>query len=152
MSRFVALVSASMFGCFIASAQASFGPPNAWSSGWGQGVSEYVANNNDGDYLYIACDPSSPVTMSLNVGEESYGTYSDKDFSLIIDGQEIETPYFTGSRVHANNFYYVLEQMRTAETIVGLTSDGIQVELPTKGAAEALPVFPSENFPCRTEF
>lgn len=152
MKLTVALATASTLGLLVTSASASFGPAESWSSGWGQGVSEYVANTKYGDYLYIACDPYSTVKMTLNIGEHSYGSYSDKDFSLIVDGQEVQTPYETGSRVGANNFYFLWENLRTAESIVALTSDGIHVELPTRGAAKELPEFPSEGFPCVTEF
>ncbi|OAL61343.1 hypothetical protein A6R74_15005 [Halomonas sp. ALS9] len=139
-----------VFGALSFTANASsFGPPNAWASGWGQGVNEYVANNQYGDYLYIACDPYSHVKMTLNIGEHSYGSYDEKDFSLIIDGQEIQTPYETASRVGANNFYYLWDKLRTAETIVAKTSDGIHLELPTKGAAEELP---ESDSGCVTEF
>ncbi|WP_146142897.1 hypothetical protein [Halomonas sp. ND22Bw] len=132
----------------------AFGERGQWSSGWGQGTSEYMAVNQYGDELYIACNPYEPVSMTLTVGDRTYGggRYADGDFSLIIDGTEVQTPYDTVSRVGANNFFYAWENLRSATSIVALTSDGVHVELPSKGSFDALPEAFTEGYPCRTEF
>ncbi len=130
----------------------AFGELNRWSTGWGQGVTEYVAVNSNGDELYIACDPYSPVSMSLTVGERSYGANSGGGFSLLIDGQEIQHPYETDSRVGSNTFYYAWEALRRANSIIAVTGDGTRVELPSKGSAKALDSTESPAFPCTTGF
>jgi hypothetical protein len=130
----------------------AFGEVGRWSSGWGQGVSEYKAAVSNNTALSIACSEDSPVQMTLTVQGKDYGSGRPKGFDLIIDGTEIMTPYDTGSRVGANNFLFAWEGMRKAKRLVARTADGKSVELPVKGVAQALPKSGGKGFPCRTEF
>jgi len=117
----------------------AFGEAGQWSTGWGQGVSEYAAVVSNGNELYIACSDDAPVSMTLTVNGVKYGSRSKKGFDLVIDGQEIQTPYDTNSMVGENNFIYVWKKMRTAKKLQAKTSDGKTLNLPTNGAAQAIP-------------
>lgn len=136
----------------ISSGAQAFGKPGTWVSGWGQGVSEYLAVSNAGNKLMIACSMDRPVSMTLEAGGREYGSYSEGDFDLIIDGEEVQTPYETASRVGANNFYYTWDALRAAKSIVAVTSDGLSVELPSSGSAKTLPAWQTPSFTCTTEF
>ncbi|MGQ7248278.1 hypothetical protein ACUN9Y_13205 [Halomonas sp. V046] len=144
--------------CFAMAATAAatstlaFGEPDSWSSGWGQGVSEYAAVNAYGDELYIACSDYDPVRMTLTSGDRSYGSGYEGDFSLIIDGTEVQYPYETDSRVGSNNFYFAWDALRKAHSIAAVTSDNDYIELPSKGSASALPAWGTPEFPCQTAF
>lgn len=57
-----------VLGCtlLLASMNAmAFGEVGQWSSGWGQGVSEYTAVSAEGNSIYIACDPDDGKTVDL---------------------------------------------------------------------------------------
>ncbi|MBL1267480.1 MAG: hypothetical protein COA87_006970 [Halomonas sp.] len=132
---------------------AYFDEPGTWSSGWGQGISEYSAVSTDGKArLYIACSPDRAVSMDLTVGDNTYGIDSQGDFNLIIDGEEVSTPYETDSHVGADWFLYSWEALRKANSIVAVTSDGQSVALPSKGSAAALPNASSPEMSCLTGF
>lgn len=129
-----------------------YGEAGQWSSGWGQGTSEYTTVDTSGHSLYIACNPDQPVSMTLTVKGQDYGSYSDNGFDLLIDGNEVQTPYETESRVGANNFIFAWDALRKAKKLQARTSDGQIVNLPVKGAAKALPASGSKGFDCTTGF
>ena len=130
----------------------AYGELAQWSSGWGQGVTEYTAVASKQTALYIACSDSMPVSMVLTVNGKQYGSGEAKGFDLIIDTKEIATPYETGSRVGANNFLYAWDALRKAKQIRARTVDGKTVELPIKYAAKTLPKTSDKSFPCKVEF
>ncbi|WMW04382.1 hypothetical protein [Pseudomonas entomophila] len=130
----------------------AFGEAGQWSSGWGQGTFEYNVADNAGNALYIACSEDRPVSMTLTVKGTQYGSYSEKGFDLMVDGNEVQTPYETASRVGANNFYHLWDGLRKAKTLRARTADGLVVDLPTKGSAKALPATGTNEFACTTEF
>lgn len=127
----------------------AFGEAGQWSSGWGQGVSEYTAVVDARNSLYIACSDDRPVSMTLLVNGVSYGTDSKKSFDLVVDGRTLQTPYVTGSRVGDDIFRYTWAQLRKAKSVVAKTSDGKTLALPVKGASKVLP---GKNSVCKTEF
>ncbi|SDN60582.1 hypothetical protein [Vreelandella arcis] len=134
-------------------ASAYFGEPGTWASGWGQGVSEYMAVSEDASAeLYIACSEVNPVSMTLTVDGVTYGNDQQGEFNLILDDHEVSSPHFTNSRVHADNFLYAWERMRKANSIMAVTSDGQRVELPSSGSAKALPSANSQEMSCKTAF
>ena len=130
----------------------AYGEFGQWSSGWGQGVTEYTAVASKQTALYIACSDSMPVSMTLTANGKRYGSGEAKGFDLIIDAKEIATPYETGSRVGANNFLYTWDALRKAKQIRARTADGKLVELPIKHAAKTLPKTSDKGFPCTVEF
>ncbi|MBX3905235.1 MULTISPECIES: hypothetical protein [Ralstonia] len=144
-------IAAACSGALVSTAHA-FGEVGRWTSGWGQGTSEYTVVDAKRNALYIACSEDRPVSMSLTVAGKEYGSYTQQEFSLIIDGKEISTPYATSSRVGADNFRYAWDAMRKAKSLQAKTADGKVVTLPLVNAAKALPSSKSREFACRTEF
>lgn len=130
----------------------AYGEIGQWSSGWGQGTSEYTVVDASGNALYIACSEDRPVSMSLTVNGVEYGSYQGKGFDLLIDGKEVQTPYDTASRVGADNFLYAWDALRKATTLQARTEDGQLVSLPTRGSAKTLPAWGTPEFSCTTEF
>lgn len=145
-------VGLTLFALMASSQVMAFGEPGHWSSGWGQGVSEYTAIDAKGSALYIACSEGTPVRMTLTVNRVSYGSGTKQPFHLIIDGKEIQTPYETGSRVGSNNFYYAWDAIRKAKTLQAKTGSGQLIPLPLKDASKALPSTKSKAFTCQTDF
>lgn len=138
--------------CTLSSLAMAFGEIGQWSSGWGQGVSEYNVSDAQGNSLYIACSEDRSVSMILTLNGQEYGSYSEQGFDLLIDGQEIQTPYDTASRVGANNFLFAWEALRKAKTLLAITSDGARVELSTRGSAKVLPAWGTAEYVCHTDF
>lgn len=134
-------------------ANAYFGEPGTWASGWGQGTAEYMAVSSDGSAeLYIACNDENPVSMTLTIDGIAYGNDRQGEFNLVLDGYEISNPHFTNSRAHAEGFLYAWERMRKATSIIAVTDDGKRVELPSRGSAAALPSVDSPAMGCYTQF
>lgn len=122
-----------------------------WSTGWGQGTSEYIAEVDAKNGLNIACNDVEPVKMMATVNGKQYGSYASESFDLIIDGFRYSTPYETGSRLGANNFSSMWNELRQAKTITLVTEDGQTLSLPTTGAADALPATNSREYDCIME-
>ncbi len=135
---------------WIATRVYAFGESGQWSSGWGQGVSEYTVVTQSGDSLYIACSEDNPVSMTLKLKGKEYGSYSQYGFDLIINGSEVQTPYDTDSRVGSNNFTYAWNALRKATRLQAKTTDGQTVDLSVKGVAAALPAWGTPEFVCKT--
>ena len=126
----------------------AYGEPGQWSSGWGQGTTEYTAVVDEKNNLYIACNDTKKVSMTAMVNGKEYGSYSDKAFNIDVDGSHYDTPYETESRVGENNFFDMWDKMRQAKTITITTADGQKLSLPVKGAATILPATRSKGFNC----
>ncbi|WP_316672910.1 hypothetical protein [uncultured Tolumonas sp.] len=126
----------------------AFDEAGRWSSGWGQGTSEYETKVSEQNKLYIACSDSKKVSMIATVNGKEYGSYSNIAFSLIVDGTQYDEPYNTESRVGGNNFYDMWEKLRKAHQIELLTSDGQKLTLPTQDAEKVLPSTNSKDFAC----
>lgn len=63
-------------GLLISSSVAfAYGEAGRWSSGWGQGTSEYTAVVNAQNNLYIACNDTRKVSMTATVQGKEYGSY-----------------------------------------------------------------------------
>ncbi len=122
----------------------AFGEVGQWSSGWGQGVSEYTAVSAEGDSIYIACDPEKDMYMSVTVGGKEY----DKGFDLVTDGELFESPYDTKTTRIAADFPMLWVHLRKAKSIQVKTHDGKTVDLPSKGSSKVLPAIGSDGFSC----
>lgn len=129
----------------------AYGEAGRWSSGWGQGTSEYTAAVDENNSLYIACNDINAVTMTAKIAGKEYGSYGTQSFDLIVDGTRYPTPYETSSRIGANNFYQMWNQLRKAKTITLETQDGKTLALPTAEAANALPATGTPGFGCLME-
>ena len=145
---FVVILSA-LFGAV--SVALAFGEPGQWSSGYAQGTTEYVAVDNKGNQLYIACSLDTNVRMILTANGKEYGSYDNTDFDLIIDGKEFQTPY-SEARSAQDVFKMSVDAMRKAKLIQAKTADGKLIVLPTKNASKILPKSTSKDFECKTEW
>jgi hypothetical protein len=122
----------------------AFGEVGQWSSGWGQGVSEYTAVSVDGNSIYIACQPDKDMYMSVKVGGEKY----DAGFDLVIDGELFKTPYDTKTTEIAVDFPMLWVHLRKAKNIQVKTHDGKTASLPSKGSNKTLPAVGSPDLEC----
>lgn len=111
----------------------AYGEAGRWSSGWGQGTSEYTAVVNEQNNLYIACNDTRKVSMTATVQGKEYGSYAGQAFTIIVDGSQYDAPYETESRVGENNFFDMW---------------GKQLALPTKEVASVLPATNTPKFDC----
>ena len=126
----------------------AYGEAGRWSSGWGQGTSEYTAVVNEQNNLYIACNDTRKVSMTATVQGKEFGSYAGQAFSIIVDGSQYDAPYETESRVGENNFFDMWGKLRKAKSISILTADGKQLALPTKEVASVLPATNTPEFDC----
>lgn len=130
----------------------SFGEVGRWSSGWGQGTSEYIVVDAKQNQLYIACNDTNPATMTLTVGgrDYTYGQGERSDFVLFIDGKGPFNASNAGSRATGGHFRAAWSAIRKAKTLQARTGDGKVVKFPLTGAARALPAIGSKDFSCVT--
>ena len=136
-------------GLLISSSVAfAYGEAGRWSSGWGQGTSEYKAVVNEQNNLYIACNDTRKVSMTATVQGKEYGSYAGQAFSIVVDGSQYDAPYETESRVGENNFFDMWGKLRKAKSITILTADGKQLALPTQEVASVLPAPNTPEFDC----
>ena len=126
----------------------AYGEAGQWSSGWGQGTTEYTAVVDAHNSLYIACSDIAKVSMTATVKGQEYGSYAAKGFSLIVNGSEYSAPYETSSRVGENNFYDMWAKLRKAKSITIVTADGQKLALPVKGVSVTLPATNTSAFSC----
>ncbi|MGY4025942.1 hypothetical protein ACW5WQ_08245 [Aeromonas rivuli] len=147
--RVYCLLGALIFGAMMPTAPAmAYGEAGRWSSGWGQGTTEYVAVVDEQNQLYIACNDIRKVSMTAMVSGKGYGDAGSPGFAIIVDGQRFDEPYETESRVGENNFFSLWDKMRSAKTIAIATADGQELALPTLEAATVLPATQSTDFGC----
>lgn len=123
--------------------------PGRWTSGWGQGTSEFFVDDHRGNRLYISCDGyENPGRMWVTLNGRSYGFQERYSFDLIINGQRVESPDNAFSRLGSALFNQAWDLLRQARTIRVLTHDGKEAGFPVKGVAKALPARSSKNDPC----
>lgn len=122
----------------------AYGEVGEWSSGWGQGVSEYTAVSAEGNSIYIACEPEKDMHMTVTVAGKEY----ENGFDLVADGELFKTPYDTKTTEIAVDFPFLWEHLRKAKSIQIKTHDGKTVNLPSKGSSKALPTVGSPDFDC----
>ena len=144
-------ITAGLLGLLLSSQVLAFGEVGRWSSGWGQGVTEYVVVDAKQNQLYIACG-DEPAHMTLTVAGREYGYGTNQDFSLVIDGKEVEGMSDADSRVGSDNFRYAWDRIRKAKSLAAKLPNGKLVPLPLTGAAKVLPASNSKGFPCHTLF
>lgn len=139
--------------CLLASTLAhAFGEPYIWSNGWAQGTFEYTGVMDEKNSLYIACPDKAPLSMVATIDGEKYGTYTNKPFTVIINGTPFDTPYITNSQVEAKNFYDMWSKLRGANEIKLQTPDGKEVLLPITKTYEAIPPIKPGEFHCFTGY
>lgn len=122
----------------------AFGNKDTWSSGWGQGVSEFVIKGKGQSQLYLSCEdygsqPATIIFTDSNGHEVSMD--EDKSLQVSIDGGALIDISESGSRVGGNNLALAWAQLRKGKQ-VSVTGDGVKPATFTlSGATKVLPAF-----------
>ncbi|MDE9455137.1 hypothetical protein [Xenorhabdus bovienii] len=122
----------------------AFGNHNTWTSGWGQGISEFVIKGKGQSQLYLTCEDygSQPVTASFtDVSGKEVSMDGDKNLQVSIDGKEPIDISESGSRVGSNNLVLAWTQLRNGKQ-VSVSGEGVKSATFTlAGAVKVLPEF-----------
>ena len=122
----------------------AFGNKDTWSSGWGQGVSEFVIKGKGQSQLYLSCEdygsqPATIIFTDSNGHEVSMD--EDKNLQIRIDGGEPIDISESESRMGGNNLTLAWAQLRNGKQ-ASVTGDGVKPATFTlAGAAKVLPAF-----------
>ena len=130
---------------FMASSYAADGK---WSDGFGQGDLEYSIEVKK-YRLYISCP-----TENGNASASSYVEFSDsgkeiKSFEISVGGKKYQGPFQASSRVGANNFTALLDDLKKSDAVVSF-KDG-SVTFPKSNAASVLPSYGKKGFACNLD-
>lgn len=126
----------------------AFGNQNTWSSGWGQGVSEFVIKGKGQSQLYLSCEdygsqPATVIFTDANGHEVSMD--EDKNLQIRIDGGEPIDISESDSRVGSNNLVLAWTQLRNGKQ-VSVSGEGVKPATFTlAGAAKVLPEFGTQG-------
>jgi hypothetical protein len=121
---------------------------NRWVSGWGQGTSEYSVTNGVGNQIYIACNESSPASVTVEIMGKKANPASGEETVFIIDS--VPYPYLhenAGCRVCGPNFEFFWDKLRNAKTLAVKFSDTKISSFTTNKLRETLPELKSSS--CR---
>ncbi|WP_010628953.1 hypothetical protein [Halomonas sp. KM-1] len=122
-----------------------------WKSGWGQGVSEYSVSDGNQNELYIACPNYDGYVTAYAVIQGVEFSSEGQGFDVIVDGERYSNPFNTECRVCADIFHGFWEELRRANRL-RIAADGLEANLPVRGASEALPALDDPAFSCHTEW
>ena len=126
----------------------AFGNQNTWSSGWGQGVSEFVIKGKGQSQLYLSCEdygsqPATVIFTDANGHEVSMD--EDKNLQVSIDGGESIDISESDSRVGSNNLVLAWTQLRNGKQ-VSVSGEGVKPATFTlAGATKVLPEFGTQG-------
>ncbi|WP_431223897.1 hypothetical protein ACQ86O_01780 [Serratia sp. L9] len=122
----------------------AFGNKDTWSSGWGQGVSEFVIKGKGQSQLSLTCEDygSQPATVIFtDASGHQVSMDEDKSLQVSIDGGALIDISESGSRVGGNNLALAWAQLRKGKQ-VSVTGDGVKPATFTlSGATKVLPAF-----------
>lgn len=126
----------------------AFGNQNTWSSGWGQGVSEFVIKGKGQSQLYLSCEdygsqPATVIFTDANGHEVSMD--EDKDLQIRIDGGEPIDISESDSRVGSNNLVLAWTQLRNGKQVSVSGEGGKPATFTLAGAAKVLPEFGTQG-------
>lgn len=122
---------------------------NQWVSGWGQGTSEYSVTNGVGNQIYIACNESSPASVTVEIMGKKASPANGEETIFIIDS--VPYPYIhenAGCRVCGPNFEFFWDKLRNAKTLAVKFSDTKISSFTTNKLRETLPILKGSS--CRT--
>lgn len=116
----------------------SFGIPNIWTSGWGQGWAEYNINNDKQQLLRISCNVSANeesdhnITVNIN-GNEYSPTQPNISMAFVIDGNAYYPLHMeTHNRNGANAWYKFTQAIGKGKKIeVYLNNEVVALFTPT---------------------
>lgn len=130
-----------------------------WSSGYGQGTTEYHVDDGNGNSLAIWCPHGQGKSASAKMTTRGLDYYSPKntaiqhmiEMSFVIDGVEFDDPFNTSCRACENNFVQSFWPALLKANNLFVRADGYEVRFPTKGLRnELLPLNDPAN-PCLTD-
>lgn len=144
-SALKSVILSAIFFNFIASSYAAEGK---WSDGFGQGNYEYSIEVKKYS-LYIGCP-----TENGNASASSYVEFREsgkelKSFEISVGGKKYQGPFEASSRVGANNFTALLDDLRKSDAVVTF-KDG-SVILPKSNASSVLPSYGKKGFACNLD-
>jgi len=126
-----------------------------WKSGWGQGISEYSAEDGNGNMLYIACpDSEGAVSAIATIGGAQLSS-EEEGFDVVIDDEtHYNNPFQTDCRFCGNNFERLnnFERFWTAlrkANNIRISASEKSAVIPTKNIGKILPAFSSKENSCR---
>ena len=122
----------------------AFGSQDTWSSGWGQGVSEFVIKGKGQSQLSLTCEDygsQSATVIFTDASGHQVSMDEDKSLQVSIDGGAPIDISESGSRVGGNNLALAWAQLRNGKQ-VSVTGNGAKSATFTlAGAAKVLPAF-----------
>lgn len=122
----------------------AFGNTNFWTSGWGQGVSEFVIKGKGQLQLYLACEDEGtrPATVIFTDARGHRTSMDDgKTLQVQIDSGENLDISDSDSRVGGNNLAFAWDAMRAGKQVT-VSGDGVRPTTFTlNGAGKVLPAF-----------
>lgn len=139
----LATIGAAILACLTTNTQAAEG---RWTKGFGQGNLEYFIDSK-GWQLLIGCptqDGSADSTSSVSL-VDLRSDRQVKSFVIRVGGKEYQGPIEADSRVGANSFIGLLEDLRRGDAVV--THAKGSVTFPKSNVASVVPVY-GKRFPC----
>jgi hypothetical protein len=127
--------------CMLLHAPVYAEPADQWWSGWGMGVHEYGWSGSDESRIYITCENSTELGLSVAIRGIDPKPKSEVVFS--VDGKEIRfwmkpnQEIDTQSRVGMNNLYFLFDDLRKGKKLV-LSFDGLSKAFPLTGSSKGL--------------
>ncbi|MBF7994316.1 hypothetical protein [Rahnella laticis] len=122
----------------------AFGNADAWKSGWGQGVSEFVIKGKGQSQLYLTCEDEGtrPATIIFtDVRGHQTSIDEGKTLQVQIDRNEAIDISDSDSRVGDGNLTLAWNAMRTGKQVT-VSGDGVRSATFTlSGAGKVLPAF-----------
>ncbi|UYY87729.1 MULTISPECIES: SH3 domain-containing protein [Alcaligenes] len=124
-----------------------------WSSGYGQGTTEYHVDDGNGNSLLLSCPSGQPRPATATMTTRGFDYHSPKDtieMSFVIDGVEFDDPFNTSCRACENNFVQSFWPALLKANNLFVRADGYEVRFSTKRLRdELLPLNDPAN-PCLT--
>lgn len=110
-----------------------------WTSGWGQGVAEYQADDGNDNALTISCPDHEDgyISAYADIAGKAYSSDQEGGFDVIVDGIHYSNPFFTDCRACAANFPGFWDALRKANNLQ-INAEGKTVKLPTKNIGQIL--------------
>jgi len=126
----------------------SYAAEGKWSDGFGQGDYEYSIEVKK-YRLYISCPTENGNASASSYVEFSNGGKELKSFEISVGGRKYQGPFEASSRVGANNFTALLDDLKKSDAVVTF-KDG-SVTLPKSNAASVLPSYGKKGFACNLD-